>query len=173
MPTLLNKLLFILLIGTFTACSTTVKNNKSISTKRFNPPIEQKIVLDSHSSAREEITLFSLGLLNIQYQWGSQKPDFGLDCSGLVAYVYQNAVNIKLPHKASIQAMYGREISIDELKAGDLLFFNTTGKDYSHVGIYIGENKFIHAPKKGDSVKVSLFQNYYKKKFQKAITFFS
>lgn len=173
MRTNLIKLFILLLMSVLTACSSVPKNNKSISTKPVNPPTEQKIVLDSHSSAREEITLFSLGLLNIQYQWGSQKPDFGLDCSGLVAYVYQNAVNIKLPHKASIQATYGKEIEIKDIQAGDLIFFNTTGKDYSHVGIYIGDNKFIHAPKKGDSVKVSLFQNYYRKKFQKAVTFFN
>lgn len=143
------------------------------TSKYTTPSTVSSVNLIKKSELREEVILFSLGLLNIQYTWGSQKPDFGLDCSGLVSYVYKNVANISLPHKASLQVRYGREISISELKPGDLLFFNTTGKDFSHVGIYIGDNKFIHAPKTGDNVKISLFENYYKKKFQKAVTLFS
>lgn len=156
----------ILLLFCIGCSSTTLpkkENTKTITSKQIS----------LSSDLRDEIILYSLGLLNIQYQWGGKKPDFGLDCSGLVSYVYANAVNIKLPGKASLQAEYGREVDLATIKPGDLLFFNTTGKSYSHVGIYIGENKFIHAPKTGDVVKVSKLEKYYKQKFQKAVTFFS
>jgi cell wall-associated NlpC family hydrolase len=96
--------------------------------------------------------------LGVHYVWGGSSPR-GFDCSGLVRYVFAK-INIYLPHYAAWQYNYGRYVPKEGLKPGDLVFFHNLG----HVGIYVGDNKFIHSPNSGDRVKVSLlssYNNYY------------
>lgn len=98
--------------------------------------------------------------LGVPYKFGGNSKD-GLDCSALVKIVYEKASGIVLPRVASQQANSTRKIAKSELKPGDLVFFNTRRKQYSHVGIYIGDNKFIHAPRTGAKVRVEDMDKYY------------
>ena len=87
------------------------------------------------------------------YVWGATGPS-SFDCSGLTSYVYKNGANVNLPRTSTEQVNVGKTVSKSNLKPGDLVFFSTTGKGISHVGLYIGDSKMIHAPKPGDNVRI-------------------
>ncbi len=108
-----------------------------------------------------EVVLYALGLLNIDYRFGGSNPEQGLDCSGMVSYIFRQAAGIELPHNAARMAQLGRSIDRTQLEPGDLVFFNTRNKPFSHVGIYIGEEKFVHAPATNGQIKVSSLKNRY------------
>src|SRR5690625_6625724 len=102
----------------------------------------------------------ALDLLGVKYTFGGEDPNSGFDCSGLVGYVAEKSLGLKLPRSAAELAGIGDSVSRDELKQGDLVFFNTRGARFSHVGIYIRDNKFVHAPRigvviRGDVITVS------------------
>ena len=116
-----------------------------------------------------EVVLYALGLLNINYRWGGANPESGLDCSGMVSYIYKQAVGMNLPHNAAAMAQLGKEIDRKELEPGDLVFFNTRNKPFSHVGIYIGEDRFVHAPRTNSYIQVSsLKSGYFSSRFESA-----
>ena len=99
-----------------------------------------------------------------KYKWGSAGPS-SFDCSGFTSYIYKNGAGISLPRTSVSQSKVGIKISRNQLKSGDLVFFNTSGKGISHVGMYIGDSKFIHAStSKGVRID-SLNSSYYKSKF--------
>ena len=101
------------------------------------------------------------------YKWGSTGPN-SFDCSGFTSYIYQNGAGINLPRTSVAQSKVGSKISRNQLKSGDLVFFNTSGKGISHVGMYIGNSKFIHAStSKGVRID-SLNSSYYKSRFVSA-----
>lgn len=103
----------------------------------------------SHAMAGE-----ALDLLGVKYTFGGEDPSNGFDCSGLVGYVAEKSLGLKLPRSASELAGVGDSVARDDLKQGDLVFFNTRGARFSHVGIYIGDNKFVHAPRTGAVVRI-------------------
>lgn len=108
-------------------------------------------------------------LLGIAYRFGSLNPARGLDCSGLVVHVFSKLGMRDLPRTASGLASLGAHIDKDELRFGDLVFFNTRGRRYSHVGIYIGEGRFIHAATRGRKVmESSLAERYYQVRYNGA-----
>ena len=112
---------------------------------------------------REEVIQYAEGFIGKPYVFGVEGPD-AFDCSGLTKYVYKR-FNIDLPHYTGTQWGCGEGICKNELMEGDLVFFNTTG-NVSHVGIYIGGDRFIHAPSKGNGVKInSLKEKYYKERY--------
>ena len=120
-----------------------------------------------------ELVIYALGLMDIDYRFGGKNPESGLDCSGMVSYIYRNALGIELPTNAARIAQIGREIEPARLAPGDLVFFNTTGRSFSHVGIYLGDDRFIHAPSSNGKIKVSsLKEAYYAKRLEAARTFF-
>jgi len=92
---------------------------------------------------------------------GGKSPDSGFDCSGLVAHVFSEAYGIRLPHNARAQSEYGVRVSLSELRAGDLVFYNTLNRPFSHVGIYLGDGRFVHAPKSGAQVRVEPISGRY------------
>lgn len=96
----------------------------------------------------------ALDMIGIDYRYGSATPESGLDCSGLVKYVFEQALNVAMPHNALAMSKIGEKISRADLKPGDLVFFNTLQRSMSHVGIYIGDGKFVHAPRTGKKVQV-------------------
>lgn len=101
------------------------------------------------------------------YKWGATGPS-SFDCSGFTSYIYKNGAGISLPRTSVSQSKVGTKISRNQLKSGDLVFFNTSGKGISHVGMYIGDSKFIHAStSKGVRID-SLNSSYYKNKFVSA-----
>jgi cell wall-associated NlpC family hydrolase len=116
-----------------------------------------------------ELTIHALALIGVHYKWGSDSPENGLDCSGLVSHVFQQVAGVMLPHNSQGMSKVGRKIDKSELQPGDLVFFNTRRRPYSHVGIYIGEDRFVHAPRRGREVEVSDLQGrYWKKRYNGA-----
>lgn len=116
-----------------------------------------------------EITTYALSLIGVDYRFGGNTPDQGLDCSGLIRYVFQQATGLSLPRSAREQARMGESVSKDKLQPGDLVFFNTRRFQFSHVGLYIGDNRFIHAPSSGGAVQVVNLDNaYWQKAFNGA-----
>lgn len=108
-----------------------------------------------------EVLVNALSLTGVRYQYGGNSPESGFDCSGFVRYVYQQAGNLTLPHGARAISQLGKTIPKSELQPGDLVFFNTLRSTFSHVGIYLGNNRFIHSPSSGGGVRVEDMQDHY------------
>lgn len=123
----------------------------------------------------QELMLHSMGLVGTPYRWGGSSTATGFDCSGMIQFVYKNALGVSLPRTARDMAAASHKISDNQLKAGDLVFFNTGGSSqYSHVGLYIGNGEFIHAPSSGKTIKTEkLSSPYYAKHYLGAHTFFT
>jgi cell wall-associated NlpC family hydrolase len=111
----------------------------------------------------------ALALLGTPYRWGGNSPDSGFDCSGLVGYVFRTALGIELPRVSRDMANDGEKVERTALTAGDLVFFSRRGKRVDHVGIYVGNGQFVHAPRTGKDVMVSdLDTGYWNGKFLQA-----
>ncbi|MDO6384971.1 MULTISPECIES: C40 family peptidase [unclassified Uliginosibacterium] len=120
-----------------------------------------------------EIVLQAMALLETNYQFGGRNPEAGLDCSGMVSLVVEKASGRRLPHNAAQIAAQTREVARKELKPADLVFFNTSGKPYSHMGIYLGDGRFVHAPSTRGKVRIDrLDMAYYAQRFTSARTLF-
>ena len=108
-----------------------------------------------------ELVVNAMGFLGVPYRRGGNSIETGFDCSGFVRAMYQQTVGLLLPRSADQQAAATQTIEKSELKPGDLVFFNTMRRAFSHVGIYIGDNKFIHSPKPGAEVRVDDMRTGY------------
>ncbi|QGZ61313.1 C40 family peptidase [Paraburkholderia acidisoli] len=116
-----------------------------------------------------DVVVGALNMIGVRYRWGGNTPDSGLDCSGFVRYVFQDTLGMSLPRRAEEMSRVGEKVSMSNLKPGDLVFFNTMRRSFSHVGIYIGDNKFVHSPSTGSTIRVDdLDDNYWEKRFQGA-----
>jgi cell wall-associated NlpC family hydrolase len=105
----------------------------------------------------------------IRYRSGGNSPGEGFDCSGLVSYAVSQALGLSLPRSAAEIANVGQTIGRSELTAGDLVFFNTLGRKYSHVGIYLGEDHFVHSPSAGGVVRIDkMTMIYWNKRYNGA-----
>jgi len=100
-------------------------------------------------------------LIGIRYRRSGDKPQTGFDCSGFVGYVFREGVGLILPRASREISKAGTPVSKDELKAGDLVFFNTMRHAFSHVGIYLGDDLFVHAPRTGQAVRIDDLQEHY------------
>lgn len=124
---------------------------------------------DDAKSVSQEILSNAMSLEGIKYKYGGSTPETGFDCSGFVNYVYNKAANLKLPRTSRGISRVGKAVSKNELQAGDLVFFNTARRAFSHVGIYVGDGKFIHAPRTGSFVRVeSMHTSYWKNRYNGA-----
>lgn len=114
--------------------------------------------------------LYALSLLGTPYKFGGTNPEKGLDCSGFVRQVYKHTEDVNLPHSAKAISQAGETVKKDELQPGDLVFFNTLKKPFSHVGIYAGDGKFVHASSRREKeVTVSnMSDSYWAKRFSGA-----
>lgn len=118
------------------------------------------------STKASKLVVNALGFLGVPYRRGGTSAETGFDCSGFVKTVYEEAVGLVLPRQAAQQAADSEKISRADLKPGDLVFFNTMRHTFSHVGIYIGDGKFVHSPKPGEEVRVeSLSVAYWTRRF--------
>jgi len=116
-----------------------------------------------------EVIFYALSLVGIHYRWGGNSPQTGFDCSGLVGHVYRQIAGLVLPRDSYAMARLGTPVALEELMPGDLVFFNTMRRPFSHVGIYLGDNRFIHAPAAGKSVQlVDMTDPYWARRFDGA-----
>jgi len=129
------------------------------------PPLRNPI----SSQAGSDIAMLALSLLDRSYVSGGRGPATGFDCSGLVAHVYLEAAGIRLQGSAASMARVARPIDPADLVAGDLVFFNTLGYSFSHVGIYVGDGRFVHASNPRTGVRSDRLDNrYYAARFEGA-----
>ena len=120
----------------------------------------------SMSGKASELVVQAMGLLGVPYRRGGANENTGFDCSGFVRHLYEQSIGLVLPRRADEQAKATQSIDRNELKPGDLVFFNTMRRTFSHVGIYLGDGKFIHSPHTGSSVRVDdMREAYWNKRF--------
>ncbi len=126
------------------------------------------------SERGREVEMFAMSLLDTGYRFGGKNPDAGLDCSGMVTYIFDRAAGLKVKGSAADIARAGRPVEKRDLVPGDLVFFNTLNRPLSHVGIYIGDGRFIHAPSSASGrVRIDrLASSYFGPRFETARTYF-
>ncbi|WP_291995440.1 C40 family peptidase [Candidatus Accumulibacter sp. ACC003] len=140
------------------------------STSERRSELRERPVLSEKSS---NVVIFALGLIDTGYRFGGKNPEAGFDCSGMVAYIYGHAAGVKVGGSAADIARAGRPVPRDDLHPGDLLFFNTRSSSFSHVGIYIGDGRFVHAPSTRGKVRIDyLATEYYAQRFETARSYF-
>ena len=128
-----------------------------------SPPITKLQQLKERAS---ELTMQAMGMLGIRYKYGGNTPESGLDCSGLVRHIFKEAWGKTLPRTAAEISHVGAKVDKDDLQPGDLVFYNTLKRGFSHVGIYLGNRQFIHSPSTGGEVRIeSMDIAYWKKRF--------
>lgn len=149
----------LIVIGLLSACA-----SAPVSTQAHRAPTmgeSRNYVVLPQPDAAQEIVMFAYGLIGTGYRFGGRNPEAGLDCSGMVAYIVEQVSGTRLPHNAARIADQTRPISMSDLQPGDLVFFNTLKRRHSHMGIYLGEGKFIHAPSSRGSVRIDSLDNTY------------
>ena len=110
----------------------------------------------------------SISLIGIPYRWGGNTPETGMDCSAFIRYVFKKSMGIHLPRTSAEISRLGKRIHIDQLEPGDLIFFNTKRGANTHLGMYIGDNKFIQAPRTGQNIQITELSGYYRNNFNGA-----
>jgi cell wall-associated NlpC family hydrolase len=128
-----------------------------------------KDVATGAAGLASDLVMNAMGLLGVRYRMGGNDADSGLDCSGLVRLVFQQTFGLVLPRRSAEISQLGAKVDRKALRPGDLVFFNTLRRAYSHVGIYVGDGKFLHAPSAGGEVRVeSMNIPYWDKRFNGA-----
>ena len=159
----------ILLLLLLAGCGTTPTVPVSVSTPPARLPQNIAVAPEKGSN----IVLYALGLIDSGYRYGGKNPDAGLDCSGMVSHIYEKAAGIRVKGSAADIARKGRPVEVSHAKPGDLVFFNTLNRPHSHVGIYIGDGRFVHAPNSQGRVRTeSLTQGWFAKRLEEARTYF-
>jgi len=147
------KFLPLFLIVLLSACQSTRHNNTA------NQP----------DASLNELTEYAASLIGTPYKYGGTSPDSGFDCSGFVDHVFKHSLGKSLPRKSEDISRIGVAIKSSNLKPGDLVFYNTLHKSFSHVGIYLGDGQFIHSPSDGKSVSVvNMKEQYWRKRYNGA-----
>ena len=121
--------------------------------------------------AASDLVISAMNFLGVPYRRGGNSPEDGFDCSGFTRHIFEHSLGLVLPRRADEQAHQAGLLKVDrqELKPGDLVFFNTMRRAFSHVGIYVGDGKFIHSPRSGGQVRVEdMRAAYWSKRFNGA-----
>lgn len=108
-----------------------------------------------------DVAVYALSLSDTPYHYGGNTPESGFDCSGFVRHVFKHTLGMSLPRTSHEMSRLGETERSDRLQPGDLVFYNTMHRAYSHVGIYLGEGKFVHSPRSGSSVRVENMNEKY------------
>lgn len=141
--------LLALLLG---ACATSSRIPEQVSGERMN-----------------DVALYALSLADTPYRYGGASDDNGFDCSGFVRHVYLNTLGIKLPRTSTEMSRVGERLDAGQLRPGDLVFFNTRQRSFSHVGIYVGEERFVHSPSSGKAIMVvNMREKYWRSRYNGA-----
>ena len=109
----------------------------------------------------DQLIASAMGLIGVAYRFSGTSPTSGMDCSGFMQYIFRKTLQVNLPRTAAEQARMGSQVNRSNLQPGDMVFFNTAGSRISHVGMYIGNNRFIHAPRTGKSIEITSMSNKY------------
>jgi cell wall-associated NlpC family hydrolase len=158
-------------------CATTVHATPNDEIERllaekglFSQTIDQiQQVRQAVSSRASDLVVNAMGFLGVPYKRGGTSAETGFDCSGFVRAMYAQTVGLVLPRRADEQAAATDRIDKSELRPGDLVFFNTMRRAFSHVGIYVGDGKFIHSPRSGSEVRVEdMRAAYWQRRFDGA-----
>ncbi|MGE5318569.1 MAG: C40 family peptidase [Hyphomicrobiaceae bacterium] len=116
----------------------------------------------AQAASADDISMYAVSLVGSPYRLGGNSPDTGLDCSGFVDHVFRQTTGIQLPHDSRAISELAQPLNQAELQPGDLVFFNTVNRAFSHVGIYLGDDRFVHATSsRTGSVMVSLLSDPY------------
>jgi cell wall-associated NlpC family hydrolase len=116
-----------------------------------------------------QIALTAIALVGVPYRYGGEDPATGMDCSGLVRYVVRGTLGFELPRQAEAMSRIGTGVEPAQLRPGDLVFFDTLGRPYSHVGVYLGDGQFVHAPTQRGQVRIErLSQPYWASRYNGA-----
>lgn len=161
-PRLLGWLLFGAIMLALAGCGGGHKQVRK--TRPHAPPPPSRTwatVQPDNPAAANAVLMRALGLVGTPYRYGGNTPEGGFDCSGLVNYVYRDMLDLRLPRTSRDLAAYqGPRIPPERLASGDLVFFGSGGQ-VSHVGIYVGEGRFVHAPSSGGTVRLDYLDGYY------------
>ena len=121
------------------------------------------------SDRLQNLLIHAISLIGVKYKYGGSSADAGFDCSGFVRHVFAESTAIELPRNSYAMGKLGDSVEKDDLRPGDLVFYNTLRRSFSHVGIYLGEGRFVHAPSRGKSVEiVDMSDQYWKRRFNGA-----
>ena len=152
----MKKFLPILLLLYCSACTTTLQK----------APATQADIPDH---AMNDVAIYALSLADTPYLYGGSSPQNGFDCSGFVRYVFQESLGWPLPRTSQEMSQTGEPLEADQLRPGDLVFFNTQRQPFSHVGIYVGEDRFVHSPSSGKTIAiVNMRENYWQSRYNGA-----
>jgi len=131
--------------------------------------VSDKNYIQSQHGDADSLVSYARSLIGTPYKYGGETPASGFDCSGFVGYVYNRALDIILPRSTFEISTMGKAVRSNDLRTGDLVFFNTLHRRFSHVGIYLGDYRFIHAPSSGGSVRIEyMLDDYWKRKYNGA-----
>ncbi len=122
---------------------------------------EPQSFFERYTNVAQDVILQGLKLVGVRYRFGGNDESSGLDCSGFVRLVFKDSLGAQLPRTAAEMSQVGQHIDTSQLKPGDLVFFNTMRRTFSHVGIYLGDNHFLHAPRTGAEVRVENMEDSY------------
>lgn len=168
----LRGLLLLLAVFMLAGCASTTSDDKSAwldPQGRRTTDLSDMTGIDpitAIAASQHPLTRQALQQIGVKYRYGGTSPDRGFDCSGLIHYSAQASWGLKLPRRARDMAQVGQKLKVSELVVGDLVFFNTLGHRYSHVGIYLGDGYFVHAPSSRGYVRVeNMSARYWKKRY--------
>lgn len=152
-----------LLALTLAGCSAQEPASKTspISAIAQRPAMVSKIPVRHRSTLLDRVVWNAQKQQGKMYRWGGSSPVTGFDCSGLTQYAFRNGAQVALPRTAAAQYAAAVKVPREQGQKGDLVFFNTSGKRVSHVGIYLGENRFLHAPRTGKAITTSELTGYW------------
>jgi cell wall-associated NlpC family hydrolase len=152
--------------ASFSPTNAANSSSSSSSQSLGNTDSGAKSFLSGMAGKAGDVVVGALNMIGVRYRWGGNTPDSGLDCSGFVRYVFQDTLGMALPRRAEEMSRVGEKVRVSDLKPGDLVFFNTMRRTFSHVGIYIGDNKFVHSPSTGSTIRVDdMDSGYWEKRF--------
>lgn len=145
--------------------SSTLRLNRSVqqATAKHDVASKQQTVRQSSGGRSDADALLSnaMGLLGVAYRFGGTSPSTGFDCSGFMQHIFRKAFAVNLPRTSAQQAQVGTHVSRANLQPGDMVFFRTSGRRISHVGMYVGNNRFIHSPRTGKRIEITNLGSKY------------
>jgi cell wall-associated NlpC family hydrolase len=154
--------------STIQASTISDSNEKTSATSDENAKSDTAATAKTASEATSDLILHALSLIGVRYKFGGNTVE-GFDCSGFVRHLFQASFELDLPRASREISRLGETIDAKSLVPGDLVFYNTLRREFSHVGIYIGEGRFVHAPSRGKSVTIeNMSASYWRKRFNGA-----